>query len=58
MWKIYDSFIEANVQFISYRGQKEQQNNESGKQRLWKTYKMESPHVDTYIKREEGALKI
>lgn len=52
------TYSEANVRFISIEArEKEQQNNESGNEDYGR-HKMESPHVDTYIKREEGALKI
>ena len=48
---------EANIRFISVEArEKEQQKNESGNKDYGR-YKMESPHVNTYIKREEGAQK-
>ena len=48
---------EANIMFISVEArEKEQPKNESGNKDYGR-YKMESPHVNTYIKREEGAQK-
>lgn len=52
------TYSEANIRFISIEAREtERQRNESGNED-YRRQKMESPHVDTYIKREEGALKI
>ena len=52
------TYSEANIRFISMEArEKAQQQNESGNKDNGRQ-KMECPHVDTCIKREEGALKI
>ena len=48
---------EANIRFISIEAREKAQQNESGNRDNGRQ-KMESPHVDTCLKREEGALKM
>ena len=49
---------EANIRFISVEArEKEQQKNESGNKDYGR-YKVESPHVNTYIKRRKGLKNI
>lgn len=51
------TYSEANIRFISIEAREKAQQNESGNRDNGRQ-KMESPHVDTCLKREEGALKM
>ena len=51
------TYSEANIRFISIDAREKAQHNESGNRDNGRQ-KMESPHVDTCLKREEGALKM